>query len=165
MPLPIFSTLLTIFPPSTTSITSSPAPSWSLLGLYPYEYLAVVFILLLFILYFYLVVLFNKRANRSSDNEIVETEAPVFSYGEDGGEKECVICLCEIEKEDKCRRMNTCNHVFHKDCIDQWFTVEHHCPLCRTLISVVVDGDGNTTDSSPPLPFDRSSYNFLGSLW
>ncbi|XP_038895796.1 RING-H2 finger protein ATL40-like [Benincasa hispida] len=171
MPLPIFSAFPTIFPASIPSIPSpSPpwSPSWSLLEVYPYEYLAAVFILLLFIVYIYLVIIFNKRADRSDKEELletVETEAPVFSYSEDGGDKECVICLCQIEKEEKCRRMNTCNHVFHKDCIDQWFMVEHHCPLCRTVICVVVDSDGNTVDSSPILPFDRNYYNFLGSVW
>lgn len=29
--------------------------------------------------------------------------------------------------------LRTCKHVFHFDCLLQWFAVKNNCPLCRTL--------------------------------
>ncbi|CAK9327025.1 unnamed protein product [Citrullus colocynthis] len=138
MASPIFSSL-TIFPPSILPPPSRP----SSFVLSPFvEYIAVVSMFLLFLLCFYIATLCSERATKSNRKNLVETlqiEAPDFSYSKhDGGEKECVICLCEIEEGEKCRKMSTCDHVFHRDCIDQWFTVDCHCPLCRTAVCVVV---------------------------
>jgi len=44
----------------------------------------------------------------------------------------CLVCLCDFEKNDECRQLNKCKHVFHKPCIDQWLTTgRNSCPLCR----------------------------------
>ena len=43
----------------------------------------------------------------------------------------CAICQDSIEQNDVCRILNTCNHVYHKTCIDQWFLSNVHCPTCR----------------------------------
>ncbi|XP_038895792.1 E3 ubiquitin-protein ligase ATL41-like [Benincasa hispida] len=83
-----------------------------------------------------------ERTPKSDRKKLLETlkiEVPDFDYGKDDeGEKECVICLREIEEGEKCRRMSMCDHVFHRDCIDRWFMVDPHCPLCRTAVCVVV---------------------------
>ena len=42
---------------------------------------------------------------------------------------DCPICLDQIEHEDKFQTY--CCHVFHKECIEKWFTRSHKCPLCR----------------------------------
>jgi hypothetical protein len=43
----------------------------------------------------------------------------------------CAICQDSIEGNDVCRLLNTCHHVYHKTCIDQWFLTNVHCPTCR----------------------------------
>jgi hypothetical protein len=43
----------------------------------------------------------------------------------------CAICQDTIQVNDVCRKLNACNHVYHKTCIDQWFESNVHCPTCR----------------------------------
>eukprot|EP00826_Nyctotherus_ovalis_P049536 TRINITY_DN59_c0_g4_i1.p1 TRINITY_DN59_c0_g4~~TRINITY_DN59_c0_g4_i1.p1 ORF type:complete len:293 (-),score=58.41 TRINITY_DN59_c0_g4_i1:131-1009(-) len=58
---------------------------------------------------------------------------PLFPY-EEGKfeEKRCNICLTDFKKDQlicplKCHRM----HVFHAECLKEWFVVSCCCPLCR----------------------------------
>ncbi|KAI3887029.1 hypothetical protein MKX03_025603 [Papaver bracteatum] len=48
-------------------------------------------------------------------------------------EDSCIVCLCQFQGNDEIRQLNTCQHIFHKSCLDRWI---HHdqvlCPLCRT---------------------------------
>lgn len=44
----------------------------------------------------------------------------------------CLVCLCEFEAKEVARKLVKCNHLFHKECIDQWLTTgRNSCPLCR----------------------------------
>lgn len=52
-----------------------------------------------------------------------------FVY-QDTDEKVCAICYTQI----KCREIVTaleCKHIYHTDCISQWFENNTSCPLCR----------------------------------
>jgi len=51
----------------------------------------------------------------------------------DASECKCLICQCEYEEEDQCRRL-PCSHGFHKECIDQWLMTKDCCPYCRQCI-------------------------------
>ena len=42
---------------------------------------------------------------------------------------ECAICLDESELEWK---KLTCEHLFHKDCVDRWLMENDTCPICRS---------------------------------
>lgn len=63
----------------------------------------------------------------------------VFSLNEAGKaeelapeEEQCLVCLSHYVSGDSLRRLKTCAHVFHKDCIDEWLlTGRNSCPLCR----------------------------------
>lgn len=45
---------------------------------------------------------------------------------------QCLVCLTEYESGEVCRRLKSCDHFFHKECIDQWLvTGRNSCPLCR----------------------------------
>ena len=63
---------------------------------------------------------------------------------DDVKEKECCICMDSINQSlaspsealAKHRQKNKtikfdCNHVFHYDCIFQWFMEKQCCPICR----------------------------------
>ena len=43
----------------------------------------------------------------------------------------CTICQDTVVSTDLCRRLNACQHVYHKACIDEWFTRSVFCPSCR----------------------------------
>jgi hypothetical protein len=44
----------------------------------------------------------------------------------------CLVCLCDFEAKDVARKLVKCNHLFHRECIDQWLTTgRNSCPLCR----------------------------------
>ncbi|OJJ46714.1 hypothetical protein ASPZODRAFT_142513 [Penicilliopsis zonata CBS 506.65] len=44
----------------------------------------------------------------------------------------CLICLSDYEAAEELRQLTRCQHIYHKDCIDQWLTTgRNSCPLCR----------------------------------
>ncbi|KAF3903810.1 hypothetical protein AA313_de0204770 [Arthrobotrys entomopaga] len=44
----------------------------------------------------------------------------------------CLVCLSDFESGEISRQLVKCQHVFHKDCIDEWLTTgRNSCPLCR----------------------------------
>ena len=53
----------------------------------------------------------------------------VFKKNKDA---ECKICLMKYEVDEELRRL-PCTHAFHKDCVDQHFSVggKSNCPVCR----------------------------------
>ncbi|CAG9317485.1 unnamed protein product [Blepharisma stoltei] len=60
---------------------------------------------------------------------------PKFMFGEDfsiKAELVCCICFEEFSSMSYVRRLPCC-HVFHDQCIDEWFKrqSEPHCPLCK----------------------------------
>ncbi|KAL4438281.1 hypothetical protein ABPG74_009704 [Tetrahymena malaccensis] len=44
--------------------------------------------------------------------------------------KQCSICLCEFEDEEKISFL-ACFHRFHNECIHKWFETKSTCPLCK----------------------------------
>ena len=46
---------------------------------------------------------------------------------------QCTICHDDFAVIDTVRILS-CNHYFHKDCIDSWFTTHVSCPICRNDI-------------------------------
>ncbi len=43
----------------------------------------------------------------------------------------CAICQDDIIAGCMTRRINHCDHTFHRGCIDTWFAQNVHCPVCR----------------------------------
>ena len=46
--------------------------------------------------------------------------------------EDCLICHDNFEKNNRAIVLS-CNHFFHKECIQQWFTKSNKCPLCRNI--------------------------------
>jgi hypothetical protein len=43
----------------------------------------------------------------------------------------CSICQDNFTSGEEIRRINHCNHEFHRRCIDTWFQTNVACPMCR----------------------------------
>ncbi|XP_021894663.1 RING-H2 finger protein ATL73-like [Carica papaya] len=43
----------------------------------------------------------------------------------------CVVCLEEFGEKEICAVLPVCRHVYHPDCLQQWFLRQSTCPLCR----------------------------------
>lgn len=53
---------------------------------------------------------------------------------------ECAICISDLTDGDSCRQL-PCDHIFHTDCIDQWFTLSVACPMCKRNIRSIILGE------------------------
>jgi hypothetical protein len=53
----------------------------------------------------------------------------------------CSICLEDIAEGARVRCLNTCQHIFHSNCIDKWFLEKNCCPTCRKDYSIIVKKD------------------------
>ncbi|XP_062440528.1 E3 ubiquitin-protein ligase RNF128 isoform X1 [Rhea pennata] len=42
----------------------------------------------------------------------------------------CAVCI-EVYKPNEVVRILTCNHLFHKNCIDPWLLEHRTCPMCK----------------------------------
>ncbi|XP_058764681.1 RING-H2 finger protein ATL5-like [Vicia villosa] len=114
----------------------------------------IVLVILFFIMlrtYFYHRHLRNQSLSSSSSNSLTTpttfTEErldpsvlkflPIFTYSSSAVSctlHDCAICLSEYTDGDECRKLPNCDHVFHSQCIDRWFTSQSSCPLCRALV-------------------------------
>lgn len=91
------------------------------------------------------------------DDKILDT-IPILSSSTDNkannlfrvDQSECVIGLGELEDGDKIRLLPNCRHAFHVPCIDEWFSAQTHCPVCRSPI-VATD----LTNSMVPLAMEE----------
>ncbi|BAH93561.1 Os06g0534900 [Oryza sativa Japonica Group] len=106
---------------------------------------------------------------------------PAFAYEppaadvEDGGEGKprgggalCAVCLEDVVAGETVRRLPSCGHLFHVDCIDMWLHAHRTCPLCRrdlspekvTAKSSAAAATVSSTDVLPP--FKSSEKSLVG---
>jgi len=63
----------------------------------------------------------------------------------DTSDSTCTVCQETIEPDVPVRRINQCEHQFHKACIDRWFERSVFCPMCRQDIRNVRSSTGDAT--------------------
>jgi hypothetical protein len=62
----------------------------------------------------------------------------------DTSDTTCTVCQETIEPDVPVRRINQCEHQFHKAGIDRWFERSVFCPMCRQDIRNVRSSTGST---------------------
>uniref|UniRef100_A0ACD5Y7Q0 Uncharacterized protein n=1 Tax=Avena sativa TaxID=4498 RepID=A0ACD5Y7Q0_AVESA len=92
---------------------------------------------------------------------------------------ECAVCLSEFQEGERLRRLPTCLHAFHIDCIDAWLQATANCPLCRAAVSgsvcqqphivlnhidivAVLQADGSSSNAADALVIDIASPSPVG---
>ncbi len=74
---------------------------------------------------------------------------------------ECSICWEKIDTEYK----TTCNHLFHKNCVDEWLKNNNTCPICRSIIKQIKPVNINTivpiNINQPIINQNRFCNNYL----
>ena len=72
--------------------------------------------------------------NGTDDSHGVRTIIESNSSTE-GTRLDCVICYGGINIENKRGYMLApCDHIFHRDCLEQWMEVKMECPICRMAL-------------------------------
>lgn len=81
----------------------------------------------------------NTTNDENQDNiitiDILSKNSIVSIYDEDANDSTCSVCLDIIRNSTIVRKLTSCNHIFHLECIDRWVATNHKCPLCRTNIN------------------------------
>lgn len=74
----------------------------------------------------------KKKRDKNSEPLITKIQRGSESIYEDSSEsrEECTICLEYFKNGDDIRKLK-CNHIFHENCIEEWFLKEITCPVCR----------------------------------
>jgi len=65
--------------------------------------------------------------------------------------KRCAVCLCDYEPEDQVRHL-PCDHLFHPDCIQEWFKANAKCPVCKFDLNSLVETE------KVIIPTDRPAF-------
>lgn len=48
--------------------------------------------------------------------------------------EQCAICHEQYLDNENIRKLTTCSHSFHSQCIENWFNEQYNCPICREVI-------------------------------
>ena len=79
----------------------------------------------------------NNYNNKINDkiNDKIEISKGYISYrlGNITDYQECVICLEDMKNNDEII-LTECFHMYHKQCLIDWFEKSHLCPICDNKI-------------------------------
>ncbi|CAG8669621.1 17028_t:CDS:2 [Cetraspora pellucida] len=73
---------------------------------------------------------FNLFGSRNKDSAHISPVAPQTLTIPNPDDAVCSICLSSYEDGDELRNL-WCSHHFHKDCVDEWLSLNRRCPMCR----------------------------------
>ena len=78
---------------------------------------------------------FYRRSYRACNQFDINSSSPpiAFELVSESYTEMCIICLERFAVEDTVRKLK-CGHVFHKNCIDEWFVSHRSCCLCKKNI-------------------------------
>ena len=50
-------------------------------------------------------------------------------------EDKCIICQYDFKENEYLRKLS-CEHFYHKDCVDEWLLKDKHCPICKNEVKL-----------------------------
>ncbi|XP_048558673.1 putative RING-H2 finger protein ATL69 [Triticum urartu] len=74
---------------------------------------------------------------------LVIAEIPIMKYSEalySKDDAQCSICLGEYTEKELLRIIPTCQHNFHRTCLDLWLQKQTTCPICRVSLKELPSG-------------------------
>lgn len=83
-----------------------------------------------------------------SIESIVVQDSP--DEDDDSVDLTCPICMCEMGENEYIYNL-TCHHIFHIDCLEQWYMRRNTCPVCKQNIDFIVTLEDEYT-------FNREAY-------
>ena len=81
----------------------------------------------------------NSRRSLRRDTDLTNrlTETPIeyteILFTDNENIDTCSICLYGYKVDEKLVKLN-CSHIYHKECIFDWFKKSRNCPLCRLSV-------------------------------
>ena len=79
--------------------------------------------------------IFNGNNNSKESNDVKDKimNIPQIYYKKNEYENfQCSICFDEF-KENELLKQLKCGHIFHKECLSQWFLNQNNCPYCNQI--------------------------------
>jgi hypothetical protein len=83
---------------------------------------------------------------------------PTFAYERKGADPEagnadmCSVCLEDVQAGDMVRRLPSCRHLFHAECVDMWLHSHRTCPVCRCNLSPPQKVPGKAAETTETEP-------------
>jgi hypothetical protein len=75
----------------------------------------------------------NESNNIERGENSTEFESVLYSSIEPSEDKECAVCLSEFKDIDMVS-ITKCTHIFHYDCIKEWYHYKNDCPMCIDIL-------------------------------
>ena len=85
----------------------------------------------------------RRQTMSNLDQDKINKNLPSMRCTQEYSGECCTICLEDFTVGDHLRKMN-CDHIFHKDCIDDWLIRNNSCPICREK---AIDDKNSALDS------------------
>ncbi|XP_072361993.1 E3 ubiquitin-protein ligase RNF128-like isoform X2 [Scyliorhinus torazame] len=103
----------------------------------------------------------QKQLKHEAKKAINQLGVRVLKHGdqETGPEADsCAVCIDTYKPNDVVRIL-TCNHIFHKNCIDPWLLEHRTCPMCKCdiLKALGIEIDIEKAEETPEI--EQSSSN------
>ncbi|MEJ1275084.1 ring finger protein 128 [Cricetulus griseus] len=88
----------------------------------------------------------------------IQVTMVIEEIGPDGDS--CAVCI-ELYKPNDLVRILTCNHIFHKTCVDPWLLEHRTCPMCKCdilkALGIEVDVEDGSVSLQVPVSNDASN--------
>lgn len=84
---------------------------------------------------------------------IAALPSSTYRKAKNASDGECAVCLSALEEGETVRTLPTCEHTFHRACIDVWLRKHITCPVCRADAEsgkATVVEEGSRRQPSPP---------------